>query len=506
MDRPKPVIAALAALGFLCVAGASACAPAPPRPNVLWIVWDTVRADRLSLYGYPRPTTPELERWAAGARVFEDCVTAASTTAPAHASMFTGLLPAQHAVSNSYSWLDERYVTVAEQLRDAGYRTFLWAANPHLGTAHNLQQGFGTVQHPWTPEHRHAAVEIVQRKTEPDRTSDLGRQIREPRKNAWWLAAAGERAQVGLETWLDAADSDQPWFAFLNYMEAHRPYVPERRHREALMTRAQLARSYHVDSRFPTVWSHTFGLDGYSEADLAVIGATYDAALHELDALLGELLDALRARGALDDTVVVLTSDHGEHLGEHHLLDHQYSVYEPVLRVPLVVHYPPRFAPGRDDRPVVNFDLFPTLLELAGAAPVDATSSRARSLLGPGRAGPRLSAYRVPFQQPFGAIRALHPDWSPGRFDRRLRAFRDDGWKLVWADDGSHELYHVRGDPAESVDRFESDPERAGRLLAALEEYVAGLGPEPPNPRVPQLDPDELRRLEALGYARGRPP
>ena len=138
-----------------CAAGcallASGCDSAPQtpqtphsKPNIIWIIWDTVRADRLSLYGYGRKTTPFLDEWARGARVFDNCVTPASTTVPSHASMFTGLLPLQHGASNTRRWLDDRYVTVAERLRDAGYATFAYTENPFITSRHNFTQGFGT--------------------------------------------------------------------------------------------------------------------------------------------------------------------------------------------------------------------------------------------------------------------------------------------------------------------------------------------------------------------------
>ncbi len=126
MNRKQVVaVALLAALG---------CPPpAPPAPpNILWVVWDTVRADHLSLYGYERETTPRLDAWAAGARVFDDVRSVASYTLPSHASMFTGLLPSEHCTHNDHKRLDDRYTTLAELLREAGYQTFLFSSNPHV--------------------------------------------------------------------------------------------------------------------------------------------------------------------------------------------------------------------------------------------------------------------------------------------------------------------------------------------------------------------------------------
>ena len=112
-------------------------APAAKRPNVLWVVWDTTRADHLSAYGYSRKTTPFLEEFSKRARVFEDCQSSSCWTVPSHASMFTGLLPAEHGAMHGTEMLDENLVTVAELLRDSGYQTFAWAANPHVSAVNN---------------------------------------------------------------------------------------------------------------------------------------------------------------------------------------------------------------------------------------------------------------------------------------------------------------------------------------------------------------------------------
>jgi arylsulfatase A-like enzyme len=138
----------LAALGLACHAEA----PAPPvtadAPNVIFVVWDTVRADRLSLYGHSRETTPKLDAWAQDALVFEDARATASSTVPTHASLFTGLLPSEHGAHAGHQRLDDRFTTLAELFQGAGYRTFLWASNPHVSRAKNFAQGFDVAEHP----------------------------------------------------------------------------------------------------------------------------------------------------------------------------------------------------------------------------------------------------------------------------------------------------------------------------------------------------------------------
>ncbi len=502
-------------LPLLALGAAGACGdgrpPAPPgAPNFLWVVWDTVRADRLSLYGHERPTTPRLDAWAADGRVYDDALSTAGYTLPSHASLFTGLLPSEHCTHNGHPRLEDRHETLAERLHAAGYRTFLFSANPQISAqpSRNFGQGFERVEHPWSPRWRDEALAIVRSKLDPrDRSSELGERLAaaagDAGLTAWNIKAAGGLAERALLAWLDEAGAERPWFAFLNYMEAHRPLIPPRRYRDLLMDETEVERSYRVDRSWLPMWEYTFGLRDYDDEELALTAATYDAALRELDDLFASLLDALATAGQLENTVVVLTSDHGEHLGEHHMLDHQYSVYQPLLRVPLVISAPGRVEPGRDDRPVSSVDLFPTLLALAGVEAPEAGRSRGRSLLEP--PAPRLRLAEEPAVSQVGIqqVKRAHPDWDPSPFQRRLRALVDGRSKLLWGSDGRVELYDLAADPLEERDLAASQPGEAGRLRQRLDGFYASLRHCDPAAlaEVPEpTSPEERRMLEALGY------
>lgn len=482
-----------------------ACSPARPEPshsaepNVVWVVWDTVRADHLSLYGYDKPTTPRLEQWARGARVYDDCISTASSTVPSHASMFTGLLPSEHGANNRHRFLDDGYETVAELFAEAGYQTYLFAANPHISSDENFQQGFDVEEHPWDKAYRAEAMRIMRSKVLPDdRSSELSARFQSGKLNPWDIKACGELAHRGLESWLTRRDAGRPVFVFLNYMEAHRPYVPARDFRARMMTDQQVEASYRIDRSWVPMWSYTFGLQDYSPQELAVMAATYDACLAELDAMFADLTAMLAQRLDMDNTVVVLTADHGEHLGEHHMLDHQYSLYNPLIRVPLIVRYPKRFAPGRDDAPVMTYDLFPTLLELAGIELPPGLSTQAVSLLSAPARRDRLAEYPSPLPGPFGAVLHKHPEWDPAPWVRVLRAFHHAGYKYIWASDGRHELYRDRGETEDLIDR---DEDLDDDLRSRLERFVDQLTPPSTAVQsVPGMSPETRRRLEALGY------
>jgi len=478
------------------------------RPNVLWVVWDTVRADRLSLYGHEPPTTPYLREFAARARVYEDCMSVSSTTVPSHASMFTGLMPSEHGLDNmERNLLHDDFTTIAELLGRSGYRTYLFAANPFISETYNFDQGFDRAEGPYSSKYAERALEIVRRKVPPqDHSSELRYQIAAGRSMAdkgmdWAIKSTGELAREGVAEWLEDSDAGRPYFIFLNYMEAHRPYIPPEKYRHRFMTPEQVETSYTVDRSWPTMWAYTFGLHEYTPEELKLTAATYDAALAELDDLFRNLLAALEARGLLDNTLVILTADHGEHLGEHHLLDHQYSVYQPLLHVPLLVHYPERFAPGRDRRPVMNLDLFATVLEVAGVDPPGGLPQRGVSLLSPLEERERIAEYPRATTRPFPEVMRRHPGWDPAPWQRSLRALRDGRFKYIAASDGRDELYDLLSDPEEGVNLLRFDETTAAEMAGALNAAVADFHPFlTSSTGSATLSEAQRRRLGSLGY------
>jgi arylsulfatase A-like enzyme len=482
--------------------GSQAGAAPARKPNILLVVWDTVRADHLSLYGYHRPTTPYLDEFARRARVFENCVSVGSTTVPTHASMFTGLMPTEHGVSNEQPHLADEFAVLAELLRINGYRTYFFSENPHLCGHNGFTQGFDVAEYPWSPQYDDEALRITLRKLAPKNLRDqLSKELKTGRLDRWRIKAAGELAQRGVENWLPQQDSDRPFLVFLNYMEAHRPLIPPRKYRRQMMTSHQVAASYQLDRRWEGLWSYVFRLREGAPDDIELINATYDAALRELDDLFHGLLESLRASGYLENTIVVLVSDHGEHLGEHHMLDHQFSVYEPLMRVPLVVYYPPRFPPGRETRPVMNIDLFPTLLELAGIEPP--IQSKAVSLLNPREKRPRMGEYPAVMKGALILVLEDYPGFDPEPWNRTLRAYYDEPYKFIQTSNGRHELYNLDDDPGELRNLIQERPQLASRLatdlhayLDSLQEVAAARG----SPASGPVDKEYRELLEALGY------
>jgi arylsulfatase A-like enzyme len=483
----RPPAAALAgAAGIALAAGLAlldaACA-GTPRPNVVLIVFDTARADRFAWSDGGRDVAPRLAALARDATVYTEAWSPAPWTVPAHASLFTGRYPSAHRTDCGGLRLPDGEITLAEILRDAGYRTAGYTANPWLGNNYNFQQGFDTWGETWR--------EV--RDGDPDTGATLNNE-RVARFLDWWRD--------------DPLARRQPFFLFVNYFEAHLPYRPPEPERARRLRPGadpervvRLARLGHPDEmRF------ILGLSALTPEDLGILGDLYDGEIAYVDRRVGEVVDLLRGAGVLDRTVLAIVADHGENLGEHGLLDHKMSVHATLLRVPLLLRYPPRVAAGaRIAVPVQTHDLFPTILGLVGVPPpagaaVEAVALPGAGLRGAGRpAGvPMIGEVAGPPVEFLQTMKEKFPSADLARFDRTQVSFSRGGWTLHWGSDGRHALYDIRADAGESRDLAAAEAGRRNEMAAEVERWlrrpIRAAGPSPGAPARARRRRRRLRR------------
>lgn len=492
---------------------AAAYVPDPARPvpqgkpNVLLIVWDTVRADHLTPYGYARDTTPELAKLAAEGRVWTRAVSPGMWTVPSHASLFTGLPESAHGTTAAHQWLDDRFPTLAESLSDAGWATYLFAANPHVGDHVNLGQGFERREAPDDAAWRKKATAATTSKLLPSDASNTMGPAYKPGKYAAGRDGdrtkdAGPVAAEAMFSWLDGRPDDgRPFFATLNYMEAHVPRVPSMAARQALFSEAEIAEQLAFDQSYGNLLAYTVGLMEFTPTQQGWIRDVYDASLRDLDASLVPLLDGLRARGVLDDTVVIVTADHGEHLGEHHLADHKFSVYNDLIRVPLVIRYPKGVPAGVENAPVSTLDVFATVAALTDTGLPDATLSR--SLLTPRADAAVFAELVAPTTLVFDRMRKVHPDFDSAPYEHVYASVEDEGWKCIARGDGRRSLFELASDPGEQRDLASAQPERAASLCAQIDQWRTTFAPYQGDGTAPTttMTKAERCRLVQLGYA-----
>ncbi len=426
--------------------------PAANRPNVLLIVLDTQRADLLSSYGYHRVTTPHLDSLAAEGVVFERAFATASWTLPTHVSLFTGLLGFQHGVADGPRRVFRPGpVTVAELLRGEGYATAGFVANLYWTGRHTgLARGFahyedyyGTlgdalyratiVREFGTIQQMLGAVDVLGRK----RASHVNREV------LGWMGRIKGR----------------PFFAFLNYFDVHSPYLPPKPFAGRFgAIRAELrAERLEIGNqvkRSQTPEQMAYKMDRYQEA------------LLYLDDHLGKLFAEMRRRGVLDNTIVIVTSDHGEHFGEHGIIEHGASLYTQETWVPLIIRFPRRIPGGmRVAAPVSIANIPATVTALAGVR----DTFPGRSLLLPAETpGPAA----VPVVSEMGKTNDGDPKHWPGT-KGWVKSVVVGTWHYIRLENGEEALFNLATDLHEETN-LAAVPEHA-TVLKDLRGRLSGI-------------------------------
>ncbi len=308
--------------------------PQPPSNsrNVLLVVWDTVRAKNLSLYGYHRNTTPRLAQWALQGIRFDFALATAPWTYPSHTSFFTGYWPFQ---LNS-QWrcsLDAPVPTLAEHLASLGYETVGYSANTAICNYETrLDRGFvHFVDYPLTPQ------SLLSRTVPGSWLLENVFYLDNYYQRKWVRIQSRNAAQINHEflSWLEHRQSSRPFFAYLNYFDAHDPYLAPPGYEGRSGNRPRSQKDYQFLLEYGTPVSKTVQI-----RDILLALDCYDDCISYLDDQLGELLDNLAGRGLLDHTLVVVMSDHGESFGEHGFFMHGLNLFLDELAVPLVILEP----------------------------------------------------------------------------------------------------------------------------------------------------------------------
>ena len=465
--------AALALAAAVVVVAATGCRETRPKPaprpspssgsnrSVLLVTIDTLRADHLGVYGYSRPTSPRIDALARQGVVFDRAYTYWPKTRGSMAVLLTGRRPSQNGYSKSHPMLLGFNPTLASVLKEAGYVTAAAVDNPNVAAANGYAKGFDAYRETWEESA---------------------------------LATEADRARAITETalgFLKTARRDRPFFLWLHYVSPHAPYTPPPPYDSAFLDAAARA-----GPRLPTV----AGLHGGIPKQWAVRGqdrlgyyvAQYDGEIAAVDQEVGRVIDGLRDSGAAERTVVVLTSDHGESLGEHdYYFDHGEDVFEPSLAIPLVVAGPGLPAGRRVSAFASTLDVVPTVLD---AVKVSYPPELAGTSLLPVVRG-----------------ESQGPDRLFAQNDRNLSATWDRRFKLVATPVGDGRrlaLYDRAQDPGETRDQSRLRPddlrvgtreleqhlERADREWAATRRLTEGAGGEAP------LSPEACANLIALGY------
>ena len=478
--------------------------------NVVLVVADTTRyGDALT-----PEVAPTIVDLGAEGTTFTRAFASAPWTLPSHGSLFTGTYPSKHGAHAGHERLDERETTLTELFDSAGYDTAGVSGNTWVSKEGGFARGFDDFHQTWQYVQSDTAMGELVEVTEESRILAVGRKLFDGNPianaaNALYRTVVRERGDEGaeratdwVEGWLDDRESDDPFFLFANYLEPHLEYRPPKRIADRFLPGDV---SYEAAMDVPQEpWEYLAGNLETSDRDFEVLRALYRAEIAYLDEHLVRLRDALVAAGEWEDTVFVLVGDHGENIGDHGLMDHQYCLYDTLLHVPLVVHGGAFEGRGEDDRLVSLVDVAPSLLDAAGVpAPSAREEFQGRSFHPESDADEHDFVF-AEYAEPQPSMRALeeHVDEVPEHvyeYDRSLRAVRSADYKLVRGSDGSRELYHVAEDPSETTDLLDRRPGTADDLSRVLDEWLDSFDAADAAGEV-AIEGDRKAQLEQLGY------
>lgn len=461
------------------------------QPNIIIILMDTARASNFSCYGYTRETSPNIDKIAEKGILFENAFTTSDWTLPSHGALFTGLYPSINGLVKVGNILGNNILTLPEVIREKShYTTVCITNNSYIGAMSGLNRGFDFFHEP-VAHFQQVKPKIL-------------------RKILWRLFGKweNEKYEIGAENTNKLAKKyikrltfqGKPFFMFLNYMDAHIPYLSPREFRFRFLGKE--INMTKVNCVNKDTWGYLAGRVEMSSEDFQLLQDLYDGQLRYLDYIVGDLTDFLKKSGELDNTLLIITSDHGENLGEHNLMGHVHNLYDTVLRVPLVLHYPEYLTRGKRFKDQVSLlDLFPTVLEFLGISWETEKYLCGRNLFKSldQNMGHEYVFSEYPYPQ-LEAFKRKFPDLDYSRFNRSLKAIRSNKYKYIWSSNGKHEFYDLKKDPNELNNLSTDDNNAKKALKKKLDHWAKQIDQLSVSPEDKELDDSVAQTLQALGY------
>jgi len=464
--------------------------------NVFFAVMDAVRPDHLSCYSYPKKTTPNIEEVAKESVLFQNAFSAAPWTPPSHASIFTGMYPSQHGVLGKNLYLSEKIPTLAEIFASMGYETLGMSKNPWVGSQTGLHRGFERFVANIPPTSR-LSLDWIDFCVETDISAikyrRWARQIKIFQEIKKWI--------------LRCQKKNKHFFIFVNYLDAHTPYDPPQPFKN------RFERIYHPNVNKVKIKDIFNDRHGYpyvakeseiSKEEWDVVKSWYDGAISFIDFFLGKLFDFLKKRELYDDTITIITSDHGENFGEHELANHMFCLYDTLLHVPLIIKFPECIFSGERISSIVStIDIFSTLLNI-----LDEKIERKFKVSGVNLFPSENTIYHEhifaedgPPVTDINSLKRLCPNVDQSicdKYNKGLKCVRTRDFKYIIASDGKEELYDLHKDPGETRNVIDDFPEKAEKLRSILVTELKSSSFK--GFELPAIDYEMRKRLQALGY------
>ncbi|ELY61121.1 sulfatase [Natronolimnohabitans innermongolicus] len=484
------------------------------KPNIVLIVMDTARASTVL---ENRDVMPNLHQIADDGVTFTNAFTTGPWTLPSHASMFTGQYTSDHGTYADSRYFDPDVPTVAERVQEQGYQTVAFSNNMWVNPEFGFDRGFEDFITSWQLFEGGADLATIAKENRGTVSQALavGKELfsRDGYKtfcNALYTQLFRKRYDDGayltnyrIKRWFKKQrDADRPFFLFANYLEPHLEYRPPRGYRSEFFDSDadyEFATSVNQDP-----WAYIAGNEEMDERDFEALKSLYRSELRYLDHRIGKLYDWLDERGELENTALFVVGDHGENIGEHGLMDHQYCLYDTLLHVPLIARYPETFDSGSNRTDLVEVkDLYATFMDLAGETVSEHSTNGSQSLIKETDREAAFAEYMVP--QPSMTSLEERIDGlseSVRQYDRGLRAIRTKEWKFIKGTDGGNELYNICEDPNENQNIAAEHPEIHGELASQIKNQLGDcmLPSSSDSNTDADVEQGTKQRLEDLGY------
>jgi len=463
------------------------------RPNLLFVVMDNTRADFLGCYGYKANTTPNIDKLAKESILFEEFYSNAEWTLPSHASIFTGLYPSTHNVTGTGKGnpsLSEQFYTMAEYLKEAGYNTTAFSDNLFISRVYGFDQGFSS----FTEMFDTFPPYIVFRAARKFFISSFFTKYKPPTTD---LILAGFKVWF-LRHW----SFDKPFFAFLNLMDCHMRWNPPPPFREQFFKNdifdiKRLSKLATVDMAS----KYLAGKVAISKKEFSGLKKLYAGELAYLDSRLGNLFSFLKENKAWNNTLVVVTSDHGENIGEHDLMFHCFSAHNTLTHVPFILKLPKGYPAGkRIKSKMESVDILPTLLEILGVKPRKVQGkSMLKSMFGK-------EVKQAVFTEVYGKMNVYRwikerfpkEDWS--KYGRNYKACYFGDFKYMLSSDGKEFLINLTTDFEENTNLAKKLPKKLEEGRKYIEYFIKSAIPFKHKFKGVALSERQKEILHSVGY------
>ncbi len=450
------------------------------------IVMDTARTANFHCYGYNKATTPHIDTIAGEGILFANAISSSPWTLPSHVSMFTGLCPSQHGLTEDNILFGKNIYGLSKKhtfphflptiLKKEGYKTVGFSNNPWVSRNFGFDKGFDFFYESWKNGKKSSVVKKIGRKVRK-----LTPQKFHPTFDNWKVRlssyyhsdSGAQQTLAAMRRWFDKNHTpDAPFFVFFNFIEPHLPYMPPKPFDRMFMEKRYNRQRIRSSNQDP--FKFLAKKADMDPDDFAILRSLYDGEIAYIDSKVKEIYGFHRDLKMLDQTFLIVTSDHGENIGDHNLMGHQFCLYDTLLRVPLIIRYPELGLKGKVEHKHVQLsDLFCTILDLLSLR-LEGMDVQKRSLFNSSYGEQIIAEHELP-KVTLACLAERFPSLRIEPFEQKLRCIYTDGLKYIWNSREGGELYDLREDPHEKTNLCQKYPEQASLLLDRLEKQWASM-------------------------------